>query len=57
MKKRKAKAKKRKLVPRLGPATNLRPAGPHAEKRRKPRGEELRAALEDQSSLEPGSQR
>ncbi len=37
--------RKRKLVPRLGPPLNLRPAGAHKEKRRKPRSEEKRTAL------------
>ncbi len=41
---KKPKAKP-KLVPRLGPPVNLRPAGAHKEKRRKPRAEEKRDAL------------
>jgi hypothetical protein len=32
------------VVPRLGPPENLRPAGTHADKRRRPRAEE-KAAL------------
>ncbi|MDQ2907948.1 MAG: hypothetical protein M3R44_01190, partial [Candidatus Eremiobacteraeota bacterium] len=45
--KRMQKRRKRPLpvdVPRLGPPTNLRPAGAHADKRRKSRAEE-KAAL------------
>ncbi len=40
-----AKKRKRKVVPRLGPPTNLRPAGVHEDKRRKARDAADRAAL------------
>jgi hypothetical protein len=39
-----AKRVKPKTVPRLGPATNLRPGGPHADKRRESRAQ-MKAAL------------
>jgi|GEM_PF-1412373 len=48
-------AKRRKkavLVPRLGPPENLRPAGAHADKRRKTRGETTRAALREEAALD-----
>lgn len=48
-----AKKRKRKaLVPRLGPPTNLRPAGAHKDKRAKTRTEIERAALADEAAFE-----
>src|SRR5271165_6326776 len=45
---------KRKVVPRLGPPVNLRPAGAHKEKRRRTRSAEKRAVLmEDVPAPEP----
>ena len=45
-----AKKRKRKTaVPRLGPPTNLRPAGTHKDKRKKTRSEDRRAALDEQN--------
>ena len=47
-----AKKKKRKtapaIVPRMGPPTNLRPAGAHDDKRRPTRAAERRAALDEE---------
>jgi hypothetical protein len=49
-----AKKKKRKtapaIVPRMGPPTNLRPAGAHDDKRRPARAAERRAAFDDEES-------
>jgi hypothetical protein len=44
--------KKAPLVPRLGPPENLRPAGAHADKRRKTRGETTRTALREEAVLD-----
>jgi len=44
--KKKSKAPRRRvLVPRAGPATNLRPGGPHADDAEKKRELVIRAAL------------
>jgi hypothetical protein len=44
-----AKKRKRKAaVPRLGPPTNLRPAGVHKDRRKKTRAQREREALEEQ---------
>ena len=43
------KKTKPKPVPRLGPATNLRPAGPHVDKRRESRAQ-VKAALRKASA-------
>jgi len=47
------KRKRKAVVPRLGPPTNLRPAGAHKDKRAKTRTETERAALADEAAFEP----
>jgi hypothetical protein len=42
---KRAKKKRRAVVPPMGPATNLRPAGVHEDKGRKTRADLKRAAL------------
>ena len=45
-----AKKRKRKAaVPRLGPPSNLRPAGAHRDKRKKTRAEREREALGEET--------
>ncbi len=44
--------KKVRLVPRIGPPENLRPAGAHEDKRRKTRGEMTRTALREETVLD-----
>jgi hypothetical protein len=46
------KRKRKSVVPRLGPPTNLRPAGAHKDKRKKARTELERAALADEAAFE-----
>jgi len=46
-----AKKRKPKLVPRLGPATNVRPAGAHQDKRRKALEAAGKAALLEEAAL------
>jgi hypothetical protein len=46
------KRKRTPLVPRLGPPTNLRPAGAHKDKRARTRTEIERAALAEESTVE-----
>jgi hypothetical protein len=46
------KPKRKAVVPRLGPPTNLRPAGAHKDKRAKTRTEVERAALSDEAAFE-----
>ncbi len=46
-KKKQSKPRALPLVPPKGPATNLRPAGPHDDPRRKPRAVLERDAVED----------
>ncbi len=46
------KRRRTPIVPRLGPPVNLRPAGAHGDKRRKNRGEALRAALRQEAALD-----
>jgi hypothetical protein len=49
------------LVPRLGPPTNLRPAGPHIDKRRRSRAKEkaalMKAAFDFSAGLAVGGAR
>jgi hypothetical protein len=48
-----AKKRKRKTAtPRLGPATNLRPAGAHKDKRKKTRAQLEREALLEEPPLQ-----
>jgi hypothetical protein len=48
----KKRKRKKSVVPRLGPPTNLRPAGAHKDKRKKARTELERAALADEAAFE-----
>jgi hypothetical protein len=47
---KRAKQKKRAILPPMGPPTNLRPGGVHEDKGRKTRADLKRAALEEQSA-------
>jgi hypothetical protein len=42
--------KRRAIVPRMGPPTNLRPAGIHQSEWHKTRAESKKAALKDESA-------
>jgi len=49
-----AKKRKRvKVVPRLGPPSNLRPAGAHKDRRRKPRAAQAKELLEEAALERP----
>ena len=50
----KKRRKKRAVVPRLGPATNLRPAGAHESRKRYNRRKSKAALQRDVENLDPG---
>ena len=43
------------IVPRLGPPENLRPAGPHTDKRRRTRAQEKAALSKGAFDVHPGA--